>query len=124
MCAHPNTDFQVTNKRGFNCFQYAALKGNSYAMKKIIEYGGNQYVEYPKDDGFLPLHLASLNGHFDAVSWLLQEGNADILKVDNRGQNCLHCAIHQGHVQVGITKCLIFLSVIIFKNVSHLGPPN
>ena len=37
LCHHPTINFTVTNKRGFNIVQYAALKGSEVALKKIFE---------------------------------------------------------------------------------------
>ena len=100
LCSHPDINFGLVNQRDFNTFQYAALKGNTYAMKKILEYGGYQFAHIPKKDGFTPLHISSLNGHLKAVSLLLHKANVDLLIKDNRGQNSLYCATHQGHADI------------------------
>ncbi|CAB3361685.1 Hypothetical predicted protein [Cloeon dipterum] len=91
----PNPDLMLRNKRGFNALQHAALKGNDYAVKKLIEVGPLM-VNVKKDDGFTPLHLSALNGHFSVVVALLNEGNADVNVCNNRKQTPLHLAVNQG----------------------------
>ncbi|XP_059468755.1 E3 ubiquitin-protein ligase MIB2-like [Neocloeon triangulifer] len=91
----PNLDLMLRNKRGFNALQHAALKGNEYAVKRLIEVGPLM-VNVKKDDGFTPLHLAALNGHFAVVVALLTEGNADVNVCNNRKQTPLHLTINQG----------------------------
>lgn len=52
-----------------------------------------------KDDGFTPLHLAALNGHYQIAEYLIQKG-ADIKLVNKKNQNALMLACSQGHVKV------------------------
>jgi E3 ubiquitin-protein ligase mind-bomb len=99
LCTCSAIDLTVINKRGFNCFQYAALKGNSHALQMMMQHGGGAHlVNVCKDDGFSPLQLAALNGHLDSVKYLsIREVGGNISGTDKRGQNPLHCAVHQGH---------------------------
>ena len=87
------------NQRGFNCFQYAALKGNMYALQKMTQKYP-QLACIPKADGFTPLSVAALNGHHEVVRFLLEIEHTNLLALNHRGQNCLHCAVDQGHVEV------------------------
>lgn len=100
LCRFPHTDFTLANRRGFNSLQYAALKGSYEAIKIITEITQRSLVNVCKDDGFTPLHLASLNGHVKVVSFLLGLPEVVMTSADSRGRNCLHCAIHQGHSRV------------------------
>ena len=68
---------------------------------KVTERPTLQYlINLQKDDGFTPLHLSALNGHLKVSSFLLNTPEVNILVVDARGRNCLHCAIHQGHAKI------------------------
>ncbi len=100
LCNHSKIDFDAMNKRGFSSIQYAALKGSHVAMKKICEITDFRLVNAKKDDGFTPLHLASLNGHAKVAEYLLSLPQTDILAVDLLGRTSLQCAVHQGHAHV------------------------
>ncbi|GBP55460.1 E3 ubiquitin-protein ligase MIB2 [Eumeta japonica] len=99
LCNHPMMDFSISNKRGFNVLQHAALKGNAYACEAIC-LKAPHLVDVAKDDGFCALHLAALNGHRDAVITLVQVGSADLDLRNNRQQTPLLLAISQGHTSV------------------------
>ena len=109
LCHHPTINFTISNKRGFNTIQYAALKGSDVAMKKVLEVTERPTLHYlinlQKDDGFTPLHLSTLNGHAKVSACLLSIPEVNMMAEDVRGRNCLHCAIHQGHAR--ITELLI-----------------
>ncbi|CAB4055484.1 MIB [Lepeophtheirus salmonis] len=72
---YPKTDFRLKNSRDFNCL-------------------------HKKSDGFSPLHLAALNGHYSIVKILLKVGKCSVDIFDNRGQNPLHLASGQGHAAI------------------------
>jgi len=65
-----DTNCALTNKRGFNALQHAALKGNGFACSSICRRFPD-LVDRRKDDGFSALHLAALNGHVEAVNALV-----------------------------------------------------
>jgi E3 ubiquitin-protein ligase mind-bomb len=75
LCTYPNTDFSISNCRGFDCLHYASLKGNLLAVQLIVSKARN-LVDAKKEDGFTALLLASLNGHSDCVKVILEDGQA------------------------------------------------
>ncbi|XP_077291024.1 E3 ubiquitin-protein ligase mind bomb 2 isoform X2 [Arctopsyche grandis] len=99
LCDYPDTNCALANKRGFNALQHAALKGNSFACTAICRRYPD-LVDRRKDDGFSALHLASLNGHADAVNALVTMGRADLNLKNNREQTPLLLSISQGHCVV------------------------
>lgn len=72
----PSVDFSRRNERGFNVLHHAALKGNAFAVEKLLART-RQLVDIKKEDGFAALHLAALNGHFAVVDLLLEVGRCD-----------------------------------------------
>ena len=99
LCEDQQPPFMVANQRGFNVFQYAALKGNLYAVQQMSQRSP-VLTGVPKADGFTPLSIAALNGHQEVVRYLLNLKETNMLALNHRGQNCLHCAVDQGHVEV------------------------
>lgn len=82
--------------RGVGLFGYKMLKFSFLHFEIWILFPRFKYTY----SCILALHLASLNGHLEAVAFLLDEAGANLFSVDNRGQNTLHCAVHQGHASV------------------------
>ncbi|XP_049797382.1 E3 ubiquitin-protein ligase MIB2 [Schistocerca nitens] len=99
LCAVPNIDFTLRNRRGFNVLQHAALKGNNFATERLLQRA-RQMVDVKKDDGFAALHLACLNGHRAVAETLLSLGRADVGLRNNRRQTALLLAVSQGHCSV------------------------
>ncbi|KAG5886403.1 hypothetical protein JTB14_030762 [Gonioctena quinquepunctata] len=99
LCRAQGTDFTLQNKRGFNVLHHAALKGKTFATRKLLSVA-RQLVDVKKDDGFSALHLAALNGHKDVVETLVRLGQADIDLRNNRNQTALLLAVSQGHCAV------------------------
>ncbi|KAG8434369.1 hypothetical protein GDO86_012666 [Hymenochirus boettgeri] len=95
----PSIDFTVQNHQGFNLLHQAALKGNSLAVRKILERA-RQLVDSKKEDGFTALHLATLNNHQEVVEILIKEGRCDVSLRNNRNQTPLHLAVTQGHINL------------------------
>ncbi|CAH1175954.1 unnamed protein product [Phaedon cochleariae] len=96
LCKAQGTDFTLRNKRGFNVLHHAALKGKTFATKRLL-VAARQLVDVKKDDGFSALHLAALNGHKEVVEALVRSGQADIDLRNNRSQTALLLAVSQGH---------------------------
>ncbi len=99
LCAIPDISLTSVNERGFNCLQWACLKGNAHAVKRIIQRS-RELIDVTKDDGFSPIQIAALNGHYEVVRLLAEEGQAQVEARDERGQNALHHAVIQGHAPV------------------------
>ncbi|XP_044752526.1 E3 ubiquitin-protein ligase MIB2 isoform X2 [Coccinella septempunctata] len=110
LCAAPDMDFTLKNKRGFNVLHHAALKGKTYATTKLLTQA-RQLVDIKKDDGFSALHLAALNGHKEVVDTLIRVGQAEIDLRNNRNQSALLLAVSQGHC--GVVELLIKLKANI-----------
>ncbi|CAH1102308.1 unnamed protein product [Psylliodes chrysocephalus] len=106
LCKAQGTDFTLRNKRGFNVLHHAALKGKTFATRKLLSVA-RQLVDVKKDDGFSALHLAALNGHKDVVETLVRMGQADIDLRNNRNQSALLLAVSQGHC--GVIELLVRL---------------
>lgn len=94
----PSINLSLRNKRGFNTLHHASLKGNAYAIEKLILYSP-QLTEMKKDDGFSAFHLAALNGHKEVVKALIV-GKADKEILNNRRQTPLLLAVAQLHTQI------------------------
>jgi len=103
-------DFTLRNNRGFNVLHHAALKGNHYAIERLLSTA-RQLVDVKKDDGFSALHLACLNGHYGVTKALVEEGQADIEIRNNRKQTPLHLAVSQGYC--GIVEFLIGQGAVV-----------
>ncbi len=50
LCSAPNLDLTVRNNRGFNALHHSSLKGNSNAIRRILQLA-RQLVDVKKDDG-------------------------------------------------------------------------
>ena len=100
----PHLTLTLRNKRGFNVMHHAALKGNNFAIEKLV-LRARQFVDVKKEDGFASLHLAALNGHRQIAETLLNLGQADVNITNNRRQTPLLLAVSQG--QCGIVELLV-----------------
>ncbi|XP_037090212.1 E3 ubiquitin-protein ligase MIB2-like [Pollicipes pollicipes] len=100
----PALDFKIKNKRGFNVLHHAALKGNNFAVEKLLARSRNA-ADMRKEDGFTALHLACLNGHAAVVETLVTQSGCCLDAVNNRRQTPLLLAVSQLHL--GIVEYLI-----------------
>ena len=67
-------------------------------VKLCIELGSN--VDARNNDGYTPLHCASLFGHGDVVRLLL-DASSTVNATDNEGWTPLHHASYGGHANIG-----------------------
>ena len=63
----------LADTKGYNALHYAAAAGNSTAVQHLLEFGGSELFTAAGlgDQGVTPVHLASYNGHRDALVILL-----------------------------------------------------
>ena len=73
-------------------------QGNSRAVDAMIR-ADPRVMDIAKEDGFTPLHLASLNGSVEVVRVLMGKG-CKVDARDNSGQTPLHLAAAQGFFKV------------------------
>ena len=67
-------DVTLPNNNGFNCLHHASLRGNTAAVRLILQHlPPGCSVDEPKDDGFTALHLASLNNHLEVAQTLIDQ---------------------------------------------------
>ncbi len=72
-----------------------AEEGNTERIKKVIKKGIDVNIKH-KHHGYTPLHLASKNGHLDAMKVLLENGG-DANARSYSGHTPLHLAARHGH---------------------------
>jgi len=94
-----------------HCLYFAARDGKVNWLQKCLEENPPDLVRtaaIAKTNGATPLVMASKNGHYDAVKFLIEELSADIEQVGNvqfdgetiEGAPSLWCAAAAGHVDV------------------------
>ncbi|XP_022109248.1 serine/threonine-protein phosphatase 6 regulatory ankyrin repeat subunit B-like [Acanthaster planci] len=87
----PTVDLTLTDKKGFNCLHSAAINGNSFAVKTMLEAKPSLINTTCTADRGTALHLAVLNNHTDIVAALCEQGcNLNIPNIN--GQTPLHLA--------------------------------
>ena len=86
------------NSHGFNALHFAAMAGNAKALAKLLKQPTVD-INCVDNVGNTPLILAAVNGCYDAVQHLLENG-ADPCTANHRGWNALHAAACSGHVTV------------------------
>lgn len=92
----PTIDFTVKNKRSFNTFHQAALKGNTHATERILSKKP-ELVDVKKKDGYSALHLAALNNYYSLAKILLTKGRCTIDLKNDEQQTALLLAVYKGH---------------------------
>ena len=103
----------LADTKGYNALHYAAAAGNSTAVQHLLEFGGSELFTAAGlgDQGVTPVHLASYNGHRDALVILLSRYVQLLLYVfilhecyrftnidlgDNQGRSPLYLASYSG----------------------------
>ena len=91
----------------------ASKNGNIDLIHICLEIGAKvtRYDKY----GFQPLHIATYQGHLNAVKFLIEHGKADIKsRTINTGKSALHLAAKYGHTD--IVEFLISIGSNIIEN--------
>ncbi|KAL4220974.1 E3 ubiquitin-protein ligase mib2 [Mactra antiquata] len=91
-------DFSLSNKKGFNVLQLAALKDCRRAVETILKKD-KSVVDLKMSLGFTALHICAANDHIEIASNLL-EAKADKDAKDNNARTPLIVAVTQNHKRV------------------------
>jgi len=86
-------DINRRNDNGETALVLAALRGNSAAVKWLIERGARINTE-PRQ--WSALHYAVFSGHAELADYLIEQG-ADINALSTNGSSVLMMAIYEGH---------------------------
>ena len=73
------------------------MSGQTEVAKLLLKQGAN--IKATDNEGYAPLHLASINGQTEVVKLLLNQG-ADIKATDNEKCTALHLACMNGQTKV------------------------
>lgn len=100
---------KLTNMFSQKPIDCAIQHGNLECVKKLVKLSKTNLNIHNKKH--IPLIIASSEGHFDIVSYLLKQDKVDINVVDYDNKDSLDVAIEKGHIDVvellidkGITK--------------------
>ena len=69
-------------------------------MVKLLQEAGANVESKDDEFGWTPLSFAALNGHLDAVKFLVEEGGADVESKDLSQKTPLSRAAAEGHLEV------------------------
>lgn len=70
-------------------------------IKLLLEDSkGSAIVEDQQNDGWTALHIASRNGHFDMVRYLVEVAGASVKNTAVDGRTALHFASCEGHTKI------------------------
>ncbi|XP_071944966.1 E3 ubiquitin-protein ligase MIB1-like [Antedon mediterranea] len=95
-----NTDCKIQNNRGFNALQWASLKDNVHAVRRILDKCPD-IANYKMDDGgHAALHIAAINDHTNIVKVLIQQGKADVDVQNAKKRTPLHLAVEKGMLKM------------------------
>ena len=92
------SDVLVKTKDGENSLQIAAANGHLNLCKTLIEKHGFD-VEMADNYGWTALHCSAENGSYELIEFFIGKGSDVLLKTKN-GENCLHIAAANGHLNL------------------------
>ena len=91
-------DINLKTNDGKNCLHIAALNGHLSLCKVLVE-NYNFDVNMADNDGWIALHFSSANNSYELVNYFTNIGS-DIQRKTNDGENCLHIAALNGHLNL------------------------
>ena len=74
------------------------MKGHLDIVTYLCQSGAS--VSLTTSDGTIPLHWASIKGHYNCVYYLLHQTNSNPLFTTNNGFNSLHFASINGNIHI------------------------
>ena len=92
------TDIQLKTKDGQNCLHIATANGHLNLCKTLIEEH-NFDVQETDNDGWTALHESGGKGNNKLFKFFTEKGTDIQLKTKD-GQNCLHIAAENGHLNL------------------------
>ncbi|RVX19993.1 Protein accelerated cell death 6 [Vitis vinifera] len=82
---------------------HGAILGKNKGVQTLLAKDQSNFDRYHRDDeGFLPIHVASMRGYVDIVKELLQVSSDSIELLSKHGENILHVAAKYGQTAFDI----------------------
>eukprot|EP01006_Ploeotia_vitrea_P055523 TRINITY_DN68004_c1_g6_i1.p1 TRINITY_DN68004_c1_g6~~TRINITY_DN68004_c1_g6_i1.p1 ORF type:complete len:400 (-),score=34.04 TRINITY_DN68004_c1_g6_i1:86-1285(-) len=95
----PNPQLLVKQcaRAGITPLLCAAHAGHIQTIQVLLDHGSS--LEETNDDGWTCLLIATANGEFDAMQWLVEQQHCNPQKeMNNGGMTAIHWAAHNGHL--------------------------
>ena len=96
--ANEGTDIKLKTNDGQNCLHTAADNAHLSLCKTLIEEHNFDVLE-TDNDGWTALHKSAEKGNYELFQFLTEKGTDIQLKTKD-GQNCLHIATANGHLNL------------------------
>jgi acetoin utilization deacetylase AcuC-like enzyme len=101
-------------KRKVHCLHWAAERGHTALLTKLLQIGNNVEGVTEALDGATPLHHAILNGHSDCASVLIS--NSSDVNAAYERQPCLHLTVSLGRFPHMRATSLVILKSLLDGN--------
>ncbi|XP_067659038.1 E3 ubiquitin-protein ligase MIB2-like [Haliotis asinina] len=95
-----NINLRLCNKRSFNHLHLASLRGNVFAVEKILERDRSLVDLLMAGGGFCALHITAANDHVECARLLIDKGKADVNRKGLKGDTPLHTAVIKPNYRV------------------------
>lgn len=92
----PALNLQLRNKKGFNMLQLACLRGNAYAVEKILQRERRGVDDLMLGE-FSALQIAVTNDHVECARLVIVEGKASLDVQGSQGLTALHLACNEAY---------------------------